>query len=137
MNWPRPTLVSLALPLLLLVLPAGAVTQQGSGEDDRDSAVSLKGAPFHVTVDNRGFKSVIVYAIRGGVPFRLGLVSSRQESQFRVSCGDFMNRKTDFLLRPIAERSHFLRGETVGSCDQKLQIVIYATGPQFATVWLR
>lgn len=137
MNWPRPTVVLPAALLLLLGLPAVSAAQQGSDEDDRESAAYLKKAPFHVTVDNRGYKNVIVYALRGGVPFRLGLVRSLQQSRFRVNCGDFMNRKTDFLLRPLAERSHFLRGEPVGRCDQKLEIVIYASGPQFATVWLR
>jgi hypothetical protein len=130
----RMSLLSVGVSLLL-GLPALA-TAQTSREDPQDPALIAEGEAYSVTVDNRGFRDVIVYSVRGGVPIRLGLANSRRISKLRATCGRFLNRTNDFLLRSIAGESVELRGEPIARCDQVIKIVIYPIGLDFSTVWV-
>jgi hypothetical protein len=120
---------------LLLSLPAITAAQTSEEEPKRPLLVA-EGEPFSVTVDNRGFRDVVVYLFRGGIPIRLGLANSRRVSKLRSTCAEFLNRSNDFLLRSIAGETFQLRGEPLARCDQTIKIVIYPIGLDFSTVWV-
>ena len=123
--------------VLCLLLGAPQLTAaQASGEEPEGPTLIAEGAPYSVTVDNRGFRDVVVYSLRGGIPIRLGLAHSRRVSELRATCGEFLNRSNDFLLRSIAGETFRLRGESLSRCDQTLKIVIYPIGLDFSTVWV-
>ncbi len=120
---------------LLLGLPA-LTAAQTSKEDLEGPAQVAEGEAFSVTVDNRGFRDVVVYSVRGGIPIRLGLANSRRTSKLRTSCGSLLNRPNDFILRSIAGETVELRGEPIARCDQTIKIVIYPIGLDYSTVWV-
>ncbi len=136
----RVRLTSHVLPFLagsvfLLGLPATTAAQ--SQATDGDPLASEESLDYTVTVDNQGYRDVVVYTLRAGASIRLGLVGARQVARLPANCADFMNRSSDFSLRAIAGGSVRLKGESVGSCDRQIKIVIYATGLQFSTIWVR
>jgi hypothetical protein len=120
---------------LLLGLPATAAAQ--SQATDADPLASEESPDYTVTVDNQGDRDVVVYTLRAGASVRLGIVGARQVARLPANCADFMNRSSDFSLRAIAGGSVRLHGESVGSCDRRIRIVIYATGLEFSTIWVR
>lgn len=130
----RMSLPPIALCLLLGIPVAGAA--QAAEREPEAPVLVAEGEPYSVTVDNRGFRDVVVYSLRGGIPIRLGLASSRRVSRMRSTCGEFLNRSNDFLLRSIAGETFRLRGEPLSRCDQTIKIVIYPIGLDFSTVWV-
>lgn len=120
---------------LLLGLP-GLATAQTSREDPQGPALVAEGEAYSVMVDNRGFRDVVVYSVRGGVPIRLGLANSRRISKLRTPCASLLNRPNDFVLRSIAGETVELSGEPIARCDQTIKIVIYPIGLDFSTVWV-
>jgi hypothetical protein len=120
---------------LLLGLPATAAAQ--SQATDADPLASEESPDYTVTVDNQGDRDVVVYTLRAGASVRLGIVGARQVARLPANCADFLNRSSDFSLRAIAGGSVRLHGESVGSCDRRIKIVIYATGLEFSTIWVR
>lgn len=136
----RVRLTSYVLPLLagiflLLGLPATAAAQ--SQAPAGDPLASEERPDYVVTVDNQGYRDVVVYTLRGGASIRLGLVGARQVARLPANCANFLNRTSDFSLRAVAGGSVRLHGESVGSCDRQIKIVIYATGLEFSTIWVR
>ena len=135
----RVRLTSHVLPFLagiflLLGLPATTAAQS---ETAGDPLASEESPDYRVTVDNQGYRDVVVYTLRGGASIRLGLVGARQVARLPANCADFLNRSSDFSLRAIAGGSVRLHGESVGSCDRRIKIVIYPTGLEFSTIWVR
>ena len=120
---------------LTLGLPALTVAQT-SEKGPEGPVLVAEGERYSVTVDNRGFRNVVVYSVRGGVPVRLGLANSRRISKLRATCGTFLNRPYEFILRSIAGETVELRGEPIARCDQTIKIVIYPIGLSFSTVWV-
>ena len=131
---PRMSLLPVGL-CLALGLPV--LTAAQTSETDREGPVLVaEGEPYSVTVDNRSFRDVVVYSVRGGAPVRLGLASSRRVSKLRATCQTFLNRPNEFILRSIAGEAVELRGEPIARCDQIIKIVIYPIGLDFSTVWV-
>ncbi len=135
----RVRLTSYVLPFLagiffLLGVPATAAAQS---ETAGDPLGSEERPDYMVTVDNQGYRDVVVYALRAGASIRLGLVGARQVARLPANCADFLHRSSDFSLRAIAGGSVQLKGESVGSCDRQIKIVIYATGLEFSPIWVR
>jgi hypothetical protein len=136
----RVRLTSHVLPLLagsVLLLGLPATTAAQSQAPDGDPLASEESPEYTVTVDNQGYRDVVVYTLRGGVSIRLGLVGARQVARLPANCADFVNRTSDFSLRAIAGGRVRLDGVSVGSCDRQIKIVIYATGLEYSTIWVR
>ena len=135
----RVSLTSHVLPflagsVLLLGLPATTAAQSQATDGD---PLASEERPYTVTVDNQGYRDVVVYTLRAGASIRLGLVGARQVARLPANCADFLHRSSDFSLRAIAGGSFRLHGESVGTCDRQIKIVIYATGLEYSTIWVR
>jgi hypothetical protein len=120
---------------LLCGLPAAAAAQ--TPEENIPTPRVDEDEHYAVTVDNRGFRDVVVYVVRGGIPVRLGMARSRRVSRLRANCGTFLNRSNSFLLRSIAGESYGLAGAPVSTCDQVIRIVMYPIGLEYSTIWIR
>ena len=129
-------LVLLAGLCLLCALPAVSAAQTPE-ENIPTPRVVDEGEGYAVTVDNRGFRNVIVYVDRGGIPFRLGMAGSRRVSRLRTSCNSLLNRSNSFVLRSIAGESYALSSGPVSGCDQTIRIVVYPIGLEYSTIWIR
>ena len=90
---------------------------------------------FHVYVRNDTHASVKVDTERVGVRWTLGRASAGMTTAMRANCFEFMNRRTDFILRGLAERDEYrLEGVYLFSCADSLTVWIPSTGVNYANV---
>ena len=77
---------------------------------------------------------VRVHSYRAGVKKLLGTAPAGRTTALRTFCNEFRNRRTDFMIRPLAGEQVFVPGDMLKSCADSLVLWIPATGTQFANV---